>query len=148
MSTFPVDPAWTLRRSLRRARTRAGAATARVLAHPRAPSVVLVLGMAALAVAMATISARVTSHTFDEDLYKASAAHYAFDGLPGSLFHDVFARGPARLFSLLLMPLFKVFHADVAIRLAHVVSCLLFASAAIPAYLLAQVVVRSRWPAV
>jgi hypothetical protein len=148
VGTSPVDAGWAVRRTLRGARSRWSRLAGRAVAAPAAPYVVLGLGMLVVAVATGLISARAVSHTFDEDLYKASAVHYAYDGLPDALIHDLFARGPARLYPLLISPLFKAFDADVAIRMAHVLGCLLFASAAIPAYLLARIVVRSPWAAV
>src|SRR3954447_3409478 len=145
VSTFPVDAGFAVRRGLHRVRSRAASASARAVAWPLAPYAVLGLGMLFVAVGTGLVSVRAVSHTFDEDLYKASAVHYAYNGLPGALVHDLFARGPARLYPLLISPLFKVFDADVAVRMAHVLGCLMFASAAIPGYLLARVVVRSRW---
>lgn len=113
----------------------------------RGPWLVLV-GLAALvAAAAASVNVRVNTFVLDETLLKSSAVHYT-SGLPDSLFRDLSARGTARLYSLLLMPFFAAFEGDVAVRLARAFNAFLFASAAIPLYLLARGVLVSRWRAV
>jgi hypothetical protein len=113
----------------------------------RGPWLVLV-GMATLiAAAAATINVRVNTFVLDETLLKSSAVHYT-SGLPDSLFHDLSARGTARLYSLVLAPFFAIWDGDVAVRVARAFNAFLFASAAVPLYLLGRRVLVSRWRAV
>ncbi len=113
----------------------------------RAPELVLALGTLAVAALAASVAVDINYAALDETVYKQSAVHYS-SGLPGSLFDDVNARATSRLYPLLISPLFAILEGDQAIRAARALNGLLFASAAIPTYLLAREVVRSRWTAV
>jgi hypothetical protein len=62
--------------------------------------------------------------------------------------HDLTARGTARLYSLLIAPFFAVLDGDVAVRWARAFTTMLYVASAIPVYLLARSVIRSRWGAV
>jgi hypothetical protein len=86
---------------------------------------------------------RIKGFILDEAVIKQSAVHYT-QGLPYNLFHDINARATSRLYSLLISPLFALFHGDVGVRMARGLNGLLFASTAIPAYLLARQVLVSR----
>jgi hypothetical protein len=140
---------WTLglRRRGRRARSLLVRARAALLAWRHGPPALLGLWMTVVACLAAWHGWGFATIALDEAIYKASAVHYAVDGLPGALFSDLTARGPARLFPLLISPFFRVFDADVAIALSRALNAVLFASAAVPAYLLARLAVRSRWKA-
>jgi hypothetical protein len=113
----------------------------------RGPWLVLAAAIIGIAVLAASVNVRVNTFVLDETLLKASAVHYT-SGLPDSLFHDLAARGTARLYSLLLVPLFAVFDGDVAVRAARAFNAFLFASAAVPLFLLARRIVVSRWAGV
>lgn len=102
--------------------------------------------MALVVVAAALVGIHVTVITLDEALLSTSAIHYT-GGLPGTIFDDPTARATSRLYPLVIMPLFEVFDGDVAVRLAKVANALLWASTAVPLYLLARPVTRSRWAA-
>jgi hypothetical protein len=111
-----------------------------------APVVVLAIGMALVAVLVTTVNVRVSGYVLDETVIKQSAVHYSHH-LPNSLFHDLTARATSRLYSLLLMPLFRLFDGDVAVRAARALNGLLFASAAVPVYLIARQAALTRWRA-
>lgn len=85
----------------------------------------------------------VNGFILDEAVIKQSAVHYT-QGLPHNLIHDINARATSRLYSLVISPFFALFHGDVAVRTARGLNGPLFASAAIPAYLLARQVIASR----
>ncbi len=87
-------------------------------------------------VAIGFINAHVKGYILDETIIKQSAVHYTTD-LPSSLFDDVNARATSRLYSLLMAPLFAIGVGDVAVRSARALNAVLFASAALPVYLLA-----------
>jgi hypothetical protein len=119
-----------------------------VTLRSRAHLVVLVAGALVVGAAAALLVAiHVNTIALDETIYKASAVHYT-SGLPGSLMHDLTARGTARLYSLLIAPLFAVLDGDLAVRWARAFTTALYVASAIPVYLLARLVVRSRWGAV
>lgn len=99
--------------------------------------------VAALAAVTASVAADVNTYALDETLIKQSAVHYG-SGLPAALFDDLTARGTSRLYSLLIAPLFAALDADAAIRAARILNALLFASAALPAYLIAREALLSR----
>ncbi len=115
-----------------------------VLRSTHAPLVVLILASLIVAALAATVASKIGTIALDEIVLKQSAVHYT-SGLPGSLFHDINARATSRLYSLLLAPLFAQYDGDTAVRIARVFNTVLFASASIPAYLLALRVVASRW---
>jgi hypothetical protein len=102
--------------------------------------------MLLVAVGAGIIAAHVTSFALDETLIQQSAVHYTHN-LPSSLFHDLDARATNRLYSLLLSIAFRLYNGVDAVRVDHVLSALLFVSAAIPVYLFARVIVRSEWAA-
>jgi hypothetical protein len=112
-----------------------------------APGAVLALGALAVALLAAAVGADVQFIALDETLHKLQAVRYA-DTFPAGFVDDPFARSTARLYSLALAPVFAVAGGDEAIRAARVLSALLFASAAVPAWLLARQVLASRWAAV
>jgi hypothetical protein len=104
------------------------------------------LGCGALLVALgaALVAAHVTVFALDETLIEQSAVHYTSD-LPNSLFHDVDARATNRLYSLVLSIAFHMFGGASAVRVDHVLSVLMFVSAALPIFLIAKVLLRSEW---
>ena len=111
-----------------------------------APLLVVALGALLVAAVAASVGVRVEAVALDEVLHKQQALTYS-DHLR-LLFTDSAARSTARLYSLVLAPLFAVFDGDVAVRAARALSAVLFVSAAIPAYLLARMVLVSRGLAV
>jgi hypothetical protein len=127
-----------------RAPLRARGAVAALAADTRLPFVAVVLGSLLIAVLAARTGVRIGTIALDETLLKQSAVHYG-SALPGSLFHDLAARGTSRLYSLVLAPLFAVLPGDEAVRAARGANALMFASASIPAYLLALRVTPRRW---
>jgi hypothetical protein len=120
----------------------------RLAASGPAPVLVLLVGTAVVAGFAAEVGVRVTSFLLDETLFKQSALHYYLDGFPGSLIHDLNARGTARLYPLMLAPVFGLFDGDVAVRVARALGAALFSSASIPTYMLARGLLRTRWGAV
>lgn len=104
---------------------------------------VLAAGILLVGAAAALTGTRITGYILDETIIKQSAVHYSQAPLY-NLFHDVNARATSRLYSLLIAPLFALADGDVAVRLARGLNGPLFASAAIPVYVLARQVVRSR----
>jgi hypothetical protein len=107
------------------------------------PPCLLLAACALLAVGAGIVAFHVTMFTLDESLIEQSAVHYTSD-LPHSLLHDVDARATDRLYSLVLSVAFHFFAASNAIRADHVLSVLLFLSAAAPVYLLSRTLLRSR----
>lgn len=99
-------------------------------------------GCAIVAVGAGIVAFHVTAFTLDESLIEQSAVHYT-SNLPHSLLHDVDARATNRLYSLVLSLAFHLFPAASAIAIDHVLSVILFVSAAAPIYLLAKTVLRS-----
>ncbi|MDP9345673.1 MAG: hypothetical protein M3P44_08105 [Actinomycetota bacterium] len=112
-----------------------------------APPLALVVGLLIVAGVAASFGVRIGGLILDETLLKQSAVHYTH-GLPHNLFHDLTARATSRLYSLVIAPLFAIAHGDVAVRAARGLNGLMFATAAVPAYLLARQVLTSRWLAV
>ncbi len=138
LSTLPAASV-RIRALARRSRQ----ARVRVTALPGLALAGLVVGSLAAAALAAWVGVHVSSFVLDETLLKQSAVQYT-RGLPGSLLHDLNARGTARLYSLVLSPLFGHLEGDVAVRAARGLNALLFVSAALPVYLLARRVLSSR----
>jgi hypothetical protein len=113
----------------------------------RGPLLALTAGLLLLAVGAGLIAAHVTVFALDETLIEQSAVHYT-SGMPHSLFHDLDARATNRLYPLLLSLPLRVFDGAQALRVDHVLSVLMFLSAAIPIFLMARVLLRSSWYAV
>ena len=109
----------------------------------RGPELALAAGMLIVAGVAMSLGVRISSWALDETFVKQSALHYLED-FPGNLFADPNSRATSRLYPLLLSPLMSAFDGDTAIRLARGLNSLLFVSAAIPAFLLAARVLRSR----
>jgi hypothetical protein len=127
---------------------RLAAAAAAALAHPLAPAVVLALATVVVGGLAALLGRGLVTITLDEALFKASAAHYAYDGLPGALFDDVSARATARLYPLWLTPFVALLPGDLAVAAGRAANGPLFASACVPLYLLGRQLLASRWAAV
>jgi hypothetical protein len=136
-----------LRRTGRGLGTGAVAARRTLAASPTAPLVVLGIGMALVAALVAPVNVRVSNYVLDETVIKQSAVHYSHH-LPGSLFHDLTARATSRLYSLVLMPFFRLFDGDVAVRAARAFNGALVASTAVPVYMIARRAALSLWRAV
>jgi len=102
--------------------------------------------MLLLAGATGLLAAHVTVFALDESIMQQSAVHYA-SGLPHSLVHDADARATDRLYSLVLSIAYRVTGGPAAVRIDHVLSALMFVSAALPIYLLARALLASRWAA-
>jgi hypothetical protein len=136
-----------LRRTGRGLGTGAVALRRTLAASSTAPIVSLAIGIALVAALVATVNVRVGNYVLDETVIKQSAVHYSHH-LPHSLFHDLTARATSRLYSLVLMPLFRLFDGDVAVRAARALNGVLFASTAIPVYLVARRAALTRWRAV
>jgi hypothetical protein len=122
------------------------------LRHLKVPSPslpLLILGGATVLVAIGAglVAAHVTVWALDETVIEQSAVHYT-SNLPHSLFHDVDARASSRLYPLLLSIAFHFANGAQAIAADHVLSVVLFVSAAIPVYLMGRVLLRSPWAAV
>ncbi len=112
------------------------------MARRAAPELALAAGALLVAVLAAVVAADVVTVAFDETLHKQSAVRYT-RGLANVL-DDPTARATARLYPLVLSPLFAVLEGDAAVRAGRALGALLFCSAAAPAYLLAREVVASR----
>lgn len=126
---------------------RAAASRVPLFQRRHAPEVALGLGVLLVAAIAASLGVRITGWALDETIFKQSALHYA-SGFPDALFSDPTARATSRAYPLLLTPLVAWFDGDTAIRTARALNGLLFASAAIPTYLLARRVLHGRWSAV
>ena len=83
-----------------------------------APLLVVALGALLVAAVAASVGVRIEAIALDETIHKQQAAHYA-QGFPSALLHDSTARSTARLYSLVLAPLFALFDGDVAVRLSR-----------------------------
>jgi hypothetical protein len=110
------------------------------------PVLVLLGGTLLISLIAGLVAAHVTVFALDETLIEQSAVHYASD-FPHSLFHDLDARATNRLYSLVLSIAFRLFDGYTAVRVDHVLSVILFVSAAFPIYLLARRVLPDPWPA-
>jgi hypothetical protein len=112
-----------------------------------APPLILLAICALVTLGAGLIALHVTAFTLDESLIEQSAVHYT-SNLPHSLLHDVDARATDRLYSLVLSIAFHFLAAANAIRVDHLLSVVLFVSAAAPIYLLSTSMLRSRLAAV
>jgi len=92
---------------------------------------------------VAYFNTKITGFILDETIIKQSAVRYT-SGLPDTLLHDPDARATARLYSLLVSPLFAALHGDQAVQAARALNGLLFASAAVPVFLLARTALSRR----
>lgn len=110
------------------------------------PLLVLLGGIILIALGAGLVAAHVTAFALDETLIEQSAVHYTTN-FPHSLFHDPDARATDRLYSLVLSIAFRLFNGPSAVEFDHVLSVVLFVSAAVPIYLVARVILRSPWPA-
>jgi hypothetical protein len=123
---------------------RAGpAGRVRALDGDRGPLLGLGLGALVVALLAASVAVDVRAVALDETLHKLQAVRYA-ESFVGGLITDPFARSTARLYSFVIAPVFVVFEGETAIRVARGAGAFLFASAALPAYLLAREVLASR----
>jgi hypothetical protein len=113
----------------------------------RGPWLALAGGLLLLAVGAGLIAAHVTVFALDETLIEQSAVHYT-SGLPHTLVHDLDARATNRLYPLVLSISLRVFDGAQALRIDHILSVLMFLSAAVPIFLMARVLLRSNWYAV
>jgi hypothetical protein len=111
------------------------------------PIIALVGGAALTALAAALVAAHVTVFALDESLIQQSAVHYSSD-LPHSLLHDLDARATNRLYSLILSIAYRLTGGPAAVRIDHVLSAVMFVSAACPVYLIARRLLSGRWSAV
>jgi hypothetical protein len=108
------------------------------------PSATLGIGALLVAVLAALTSVQVTAVGLDEHVYKLAAVQH-YDDAPFGVLHEGTSRGAARLYSLLISPLFALFAGDVAVRVARGLNAFLFAATAVPVALLARRVVTSVW---
>src|ERR1700727_389527 len=107
----------------------------------------LLAALLLLALGAALIAVHVTVFSLDESLIQQSAVHYS-SNLPHSLLHDVDARATSRLYPLVLSIAYRITGGPAAVRIDHVLSVLMFVSAAVPIFLMARLIVRSSWSAV
>jgi hypothetical protein len=130
-------------------RDRARLAVTRSSHAKASPVQLLALAGGALltAIGAGLVAAHVTVFALDETLIQQSAVHYA-SNLPHSLLHDLDARATNRLYPLVLSIAYRLSGGASAVRIDHVLSVLMFVSAAIPIYLFARVILRSAWAAV
>lgn len=131
-----------------RARPRSEHAPLRRLTRGSARAPAAVLGGGALLVALfAAITAlRVREIGLDENVYKFAAVQHVTD-LPFGVLHEHISRGAARFYSLAISPIFALLAGDVAVRVARVLNCVLFAATAVPVALVARRVTASPWGA-
>ncbi|HEV2815332.1 MAG TPA: glycosyltransferase family 39 protein [Solirubrobacteraceae bacterium] len=108
-----------------------------------APAGLLVAGALAVALVAVVTGLQVTIAALDETVYKFAAVQHANDFPLGPL-HENTSRGIARLYSLVVSPLFWLFDGDVAVRMARALNGVFFAATAIPVALLARRVTPSR----
>jgi hypothetical protein len=111
------------------------------------PTIALIGGSALIAFVAALVAAHVTVFALDESLIQQSALHYS-SNLPHSLLHDLDARATNRLYSLVLSIAYRITGGPAAVRIDHVLSALMFVSAAFPVYLIARRLLGGRWSAV
>jgi hypothetical protein len=111
--------------------------------------VVLGAGIAGLALflAVSTATRMPVLVSFDEAVYKLAAVQDATGGVD-AIVHDGISRGVARLYSLLLAPVFAAAAGDTGIDIGRALGTVAFALAAVPVYLLARDAMASRWKAV
>lgn len=103
--------------------------------------------MFAVALIAAISALRLRAVLLDESVYKLAAVRYTHD-VPGSIWLDGISRGVARLYSILIAPVFAVLTGDVAVRVARVLGGVAWALAAIPVTLLARRVTTNERAAV
>lgn len=117
---------------------RAGALLERARSSRYADAVLLGAIVAAVTAACAHYALRTATFQNDETLYLQQARLLA-EYFPGPLFDSaIFQRGLQRLDQTLIAIPFVFWRGPIAFQLARVIQCLLFASAAIPTYLLAR----------
>jgi len=78
----------------------------------------------------------------DELLYTKLAQHFADTGSPLPVLHGEHVGFLGVVYSILLAPLYAAFDPVTAFDATHVLNAVLFASAAIPVYLLARSMAR------
>jgi hypothetical protein len=119
------------------------------LFSPDGPGPLLALfgGALLITIGAGLIAAHVTVFALDESLIQQSAVHYS-SNLPHSLLHDLDARATNRLYSLVLSIAYRLTGGPAAVRIDHLLSVAMFVSAAFPIYLMARVLLNSRWSAV
>lgn len=111
------------------------------------PAAALAAGAFVVALFAAITAVQVTAIGLDENVYKFAAVQH-YDDFPFGVLHEGTSRGAARLYSLLISPLFGVFSGDVAVRTARGLNGFLFAAAAVPVALVARRITASPWSAV
>ena len=111
------------------------------------PGVVLVSGAFLVALYAALNAFDVTVAALDETVYKFAAVQDANDFPFGALTEDT-SRGAARLYSLVVAPVFMALEGDVAIRVARALNGVFFATTAFPVAAMARRVTTSPWSAV
>lgn len=109
----------------------------RRLARPWAGLAAIVAGSAAL-LAIGTSQVREWLVMTDELLFAKLAHHTATTGSPVPVLHGVRDQPLGIVYPLILAPFYAAFDAPSAFRAAHIVNAVLFASAAIPVYLLGR----------
>lgn len=113
-----------------------------------APWIVLGVGSVLVALSATLIGIRINGlASLDEMVYRVSAVTYT-DSFPESVWNDPVARGTARLYPLLLAPIFAIFDGDTAVRVARGLSGVLWASASVPIALLGRRLTGSTWAGV
>jgi hypothetical protein len=102
---------------------------------------------AAAAALLAALAGRVGDWAVmtDELLYERLALSIADSGSPLPVLHGERVDAYAQLYPILLAPVFALFEHPEAVAVAHAWNGVLFASAAVPAYLLAREVGLPRW---
>jgi hypothetical protein len=100
----------------------------------------------AIAISAAAVSWQITGVILDETVHKLSAVYYS-TWFPGGVLHDPWARSTSRLYSVLLFPFVKLLPGADAVRAGRALNGALFASAALPAYLLLRTIARAAWAA-
>lgn len=110
------------------------------------PPMVLAAGGVLTVVVFALIAGQITNFALDETVIKQSAVSYT-SGLPDSLFHDPNGRGLSRLYPLVQSFFFRVWDGNTAVDHARQFNAVLWASTAIPVWLLARRLLTSRWAA-
>jgi hypothetical protein len=111
------------------------------------PLVVLIGGVLLVAIGAGLVAAHVSVFALDESLIQQSAVHYS-SNLPHSLLHDLDARATNRLYSLVLSLAYRLTGGPDAVRIDHVLSVVMFVSAAFPIYIFGRKLLTSRWSAV
>ena len=111
--------------------------------RPRTPWPLLGGGAALVALVCSVTAAQVSVlASLDETVYKLAGANFA-DGFPGTLVSDSVSRGAARLYSLVLTPLFVLLDGDQAVRAGRALNGVMWAATAVPVYFLARRAIAS-----